>query len=164
MLNYWNTLVQLQLSSCQLESTLPSFIQMLLSHSQQGDLVAQHLSISNVLERISRPSCQPLYGTNTSQCKQETFLYEYPLHWVVLSIKTNSITLFGSTHLKHGRHFDYWYQPQNMGMRVCYLDCYEAVLCCYLVAQAENLLRPLQLFYVCLLPVYWLFFEHQDMK
>jgi hypothetical protein len=31
-------------------------------------------------ERISRPSCEPLYATNTSHRKQETFLYEYPLH------------------------------------------------------------------------------------
>jgi hypothetical protein len=28
-------------------------------------------------ERISRPSCEPLYATNTSHDKQETFLYEY---------------------------------------------------------------------------------------
>jgi hypothetical protein len=29
-------------------------------------LVGQHLLLSNVLERISRPSCEPLYATNTS--------------------------------------------------------------------------------------------------
>jgi hypothetical protein len=32
-------------------------------------------------------------------------------------------------------------------MRVCYLDCHEAGLWCYLVIHVENLLRPLQLFY-----------------
>jgi hypothetical protein len=36
---------------------------------------------------------------------------------------------------------------------VCYLDCHEAGLCCYLVIHIENLLRPLQLFYFHL----WLF-------
>jgi hypothetical protein len=45
----------------------------------------------------------------------------------------NIILLFGSTAFKHGRHFDYWNQPLNMGMRVCYLDYHEAELYCYLV-------------------------------
>jgi hypothetical protein len=40
--------------------------------------------------------------------------------------------------LKHGRHFDYWCQPLNMRMRVCYLDCHDAGLCCYLVIQIET--------------------------
>jgi hypothetical protein len=52
---------------------------LLLSQSQQGDLVGHHLRLSNILERISRPSCQLLYVTNTSHHKQEIFLYEYPL-------------------------------------------------------------------------------------
>jgi hypothetical protein len=43
-------------------------------------LVRHHLRLSDVLERISRPRCEPLYATNTSQRKQETFLYEYPLY------------------------------------------------------------------------------------
>jgi hypothetical protein len=41
-------------------------------------------------------------------------------------------------------------------MCVCYLDCHEAGLCCYLVIHIENLLRPLQLFYFHLWPAYWL--------
>jgi hypothetical protein len=43
-----------------------------------------------------------------------------------------------------------------MRMRVCYLDCHEAGLCCYLVIHIENLLRPLQLFYFHLCPICWL--------
>jgi hypothetical protein len=39
-----------------------------------------HLQLLNVLERILRPSCELLYLTNTSHCKQETFLYEYRWH------------------------------------------------------------------------------------
>jgi hypothetical protein len=35
-----------------------------------------------------------------------------------------------------------------MRMRICYLDCHEARLCCYLVIRIENLLRILQLFYL----------------
>jgi hypothetical protein len=64
--------------------------------------------------------------------------------------------LFGITLLKHGRHFDYWNQTMNMRMRVCYLECHEAGLCCYLVIHIENLLHPLKLFYFHLGPIYWL--------
>jgi hypothetical protein len=68
--------------------------------------------------------------------------------------------LFCSTLLKHGRHFDYQNQHLNMRMRVCYLDCHETGLCCYLVIHIENLLRPLQLFYFHLWPIYWLSLVH----
>jgi hypothetical protein len=36
-----------------------------------------------------------------------------------------------------------------MHMRICYLDCHEAGLGCYLLIHVENLLRPLHLFYFC---------------
>jgi hypothetical protein len=58
----------------------------------------------------------------------------------------NRALLFGRTRLNHGRPFDYSNQPLNMRMRVWYLDCYEAGLCCYLFIHTENLLNPLQLF------------------
>jgi hypothetical protein len=68
----------------------------------------------------------------------------------------NRTLLFGSTHLKHGRHFGYWNQHLNMRMSVCYKDFFyfekinvykkglgnahpvypdyhEVRLCCYLV-------------------------------
>jgi hypothetical protein len=74
--------------------------------------------------------------------------------------KTHSRTLlFGSIPSK-SRHFDYWNQYLNMRMRVCYLDCHEAGLCCYLVTHIENLLRPLQIFYFRLWPIYWLSLVH----
>jgi hypothetical protein len=41
-------------------------------------------------------------------------------------------------------------------MCVCYLDCHEEGLCCYLVIDIGNLLRSLQLFYFHLWPIYWL--------
>jgi hypothetical protein len=111
-------------------------------------LVAHHLQFSNVLERISRPSCEPLYATNTFHRKQEIFIYEYPLHWVLLPPKTHKRTLFSVvTPLNLDHHCDYWNQPLNMRMRVCYMDCHEAGLCSYLVIYIENILRPLQLFY-----------------
>jgi hypothetical protein len=70
--------------------------------------------------------------------------------------KYNRTLFFVSTLLKRGRHFDYWNQPLNIRMGVCYLDSHEAGLCCYLVTHIENLLRPLQLFYFHLWPIYWL--------
>jgi hypothetical protein len=70
--------------------------------------------------------------------------------------KTQQKDAHSSTPLKHGRHFDYWNQPPNTRVRVCYLDCHEAGLCCYLVVHRENLLFPLQLFYSHLWTIYWL--------
>jgi hypothetical protein len=52
-----------------------------LSQSQEGDLVGHDLQLSNVLKRISLPSCEPLHR------KQETFLYEYPLHRITFPQK-----------------------------------------------------------------------------
>jgi hypothetical protein len=69
----------------------------------------------------------------------------------------NRTLLFGIILLKHGHHFDYWNQPLNMRMRVCYLDCHEVGLSCYLEKNIENLLRTLQLFYFHLWINYWLY-------
>jgi hypothetical protein len=106
------------------------------------------------------------------------------LHWVLLPSRTHNRTLiFSNIPLEHGIHFDYWNQPLNTRMSVCYLhflfrkknsctyknglgnahpalhlDCHEVGLCCYLVIQIENLLRPLQPFYFHLWPIYWLSF------
>jgi hypothetical protein len=69
----------------------------------------------------------------------------------------NRTLLFSSIHTPQLRcHFNYWNQPLNMSMRVCYLDCHEAGLCCYLVIHIENLLRSLRLLYSHLLHIYWL--------
>jgi uncharacterized membrane protein len=68
--------------------------------------------------------------------------------------KINKTLPFSSTLLKHRHHFDYRNQPLNMNMRVCYLDCHEAGLCCYLVIHTENQLHPLELFYFHLCPIY----------
>jgi uncharacterized membrane protein len=79
------------------------------------------------------------------------------LHWFLCPQEAYNLTLlFGNALLKHGRHFDYWNQPLNMRKRVCYLNCHEAGLCCYIVIHIGNLLRPLQLFYFYLWPFYWL--------
>jgi hypothetical protein len=65
----------------------------------------------------------------------------------------NRTLRFGST-VNHSRHFDYWNQPLNMLMCVCYVACHEAGLYSYL--PIHKLLLPLQLFYSHLWPIYWL--------
>jgi hypothetical protein len=116
-------------------------------------LVGHHPRLSNVLERIPRSSCELLYATNISHRKQETFLCEYPF----AHKKThNRALLFGSTLLRHSRHFYYWNQPLIRRMRVCYPDFHEGRLCCYLVILIGNLLHPLQLFHFHFWPTYWL--------
>jgi hypothetical protein len=39
------------------------------------------------LKELFDPAVNRFYATNTSYRKQETFNYEYSLHWVVLPIK-----------------------------------------------------------------------------
>jgi hypothetical protein len=48
-----------------------------------------HTFVSTSSSSVKRlaPSCEPLYATNTSHRKQETFLCEYPLQRVLLSTK-----------------------------------------------------------------------------
>jgi hypothetical protein len=152
MLNHGNTLVQLlhclSLSSSQLESAFPPALVSVAILT--GRLVGHHLALSNVLERISRPCCEPLYEISTSHCKQEIFLLSSIAHK-----RTHKRTLlFGNALLNHGRQYGYWNQRTNM--RVCYLDCHKARLCCYLVIHTGNLLRPLELFYFHLWPIYCL--------
>jgi hypothetical protein len=135
MLNHGNTLVQMLhclsiiLLSAQINSSIwCTLSSVAISMGRPG----QASSASSQLR------CELLSVANTSQHKQETFLYEYPLHWVLLPTKTQNRTLlFSSILLQHGHHLDYWNQPLNMCMRVCYLDCHEAGLCFYLVILIE---------------------------
>jgi hypothetical protein len=147
------TLIHLSRFTCASKSAALKCLDYCLSHFRTS------VSTSSSSAKRLPPSCEPLYATNTSHSKQNTFLYEYPFHWVLLPIKTHNITLFFfRTLLKNGRRFDYWSQPLNMRMRVCYIDSHEAGLCCYLVTHIENLLHPLQLFYLHSWPIYWLSF------
>jgi hypothetical protein len=142
----------LSLSSCQLELILPPAAQLFLLQSQRGDLVGHRLRLSNVLEVISRPSCEPLYAINTSHCKQERFLW---VLWLTKRKPQKTTLLFGSILLKQGRHYDYQNHPLDMRMHMCYLDCHGAGLYCYLVIHVETPLHPLQLFYFHLWLIYW---------
>jgi hypothetical protein len=91
-------------------------------------LVGHHLRFSNVLERITRASCEPLYTTNTSARKQKTFIYEsVALSPFVLKKRTtercSSVVLYTPQALS-----PFWLLNQHLNMfkHVCYLDCHEA--------------------------------------
>jgi hypothetical protein len=100
----------------------------------------QHLRLLKALERISRPSREPLYATDTSNVNRiHFFMNILCIGSYCLTKKTHNRTLlFGGT-FKHCRHFHYCNQPVNMRKSVCCLDCHEAGLCCYLVIQIEDL-------------------------
>jgi hypothetical protein len=90
----WKKLLFLDISSTNSDTLVPSLclcvetrsIEVFLSQPL-AYLIGHHLRLSNILERISGPSYEPLSATNTSHRKQETFLYDYPLHWVLLPTK-----------------------------------------------------------------------------
>jgi hypothetical protein len=50
----------------------------------------------------------------------------------------NTPLLFGSTLMEHSRHFGCQNQALKMRMHVCYLDCHQAALCCYLVIRGTH--------------------------
>jgi hypothetical protein len=122
-------------------------------------LVWHHQQLSNVLEKIYRPvvnrfTRQTLPTVNRkyffvnilcipSFCPQKrtTKLCSSVIH------SSRTIAILTTKTL-----------PLNMHMRVCYLACFEAGLCYYLVIHIENLLRPLQLFCFHLWPIHWLSF------
>jgi hypothetical protein len=131
----------------------------------------QHTSLLTVVSATSAPPFQHLrYQRNVcypvvDRSTRQTLLTANRNYFfmIILCIKSfclqkthNRTLLFGSKILMHGRHFDYWNQPPNMRMRVCYLDYHEAELCYYLLIHIENVLRLLQLFYFHLWHIYWL--------
>jgi hypothetical protein len=121
----------------------------------------QHRSLLTVVSATSAPLYQPLHHQwNICHPVMNRFTWQTQptvnrKHFCMNILCTesccsqkmhNRTLLFISAHLKYGCHFDYWNQPPNVRMCVCYLDCQEAGLCCYLVIHIENLLHPLQLF------------------
>jgi hypothetical protein len=67
----------------------------------------------------------------------------------------NRTLLFGNTFLKHGHHFDYWNQPLNMRMRVCYLHLSRS----WTVLSSDTHRKPIMSIISVLLPlwhIYWL--------
>jgi hypothetical protein len=69
------------------------------------DFYVNHFRTSDFylfISEISATKVELLYATNTSHRKQETFLYEYPLHWVLFLTKKNKNAALR------------WYTPQAL--------------------------------------------------
>jgi hypothetical protein len=107
----------LYISSTNTDTLVPSLYQCVETRSIEvfwllsqplPHLVGHHLRLSNVLERISRPTCEPLYATHTSHREQETFLYEYPLHWVLLPTKKRTIERCSSVVVQSSNTLPFW--------------------------------------------------------
>jgi hypothetical protein len=108
----------------------------------------QHRSLLIVVSATSAPPFQPLHHQRNvchqvvNRFTRQTLPTANRKH-VYMNIRHiesfcpqkahNRTLLFGSTLLKHGPRYDYWNQRLNMRMRVYYLNCHEAGLCCYLV-------------------------------
>jgi hypothetical protein len=140
MLNHRNTLVQLlhylSLSFCQLKSLLPPAAQLLPSQSRQWTWPGTIYDFRTALTEFLDPAVSLWISFALSPFSPQKRTTERC--FLVL----------------HSWSINYWNQPLNMIMCVCYIDCDEAGLCCTLLIHLENLLHPLQLFYFLLRPIY----------
>jgi hypothetical protein len=106
----WKKHLFLDISSTNIDTLVSSLYQCVETRSMEKsfDCCLSHfrtsVSTSPSSAKSFPPSCEPLYAANTSHRKQETFLYEYPLHWVLLPTKTHNRTLLFVNILKQGRH------------------------------------------------------------
>jgi hypothetical protein len=82
----WKKRLFVYISSTNVDTLAPLLYQCVKTRSKEVsfDCCLSHFqtSISTSLSSAKRlaPSLEPLYATNTSHGKQETFLYEYHLH------------------------------------------------------------------------------------
>jgi hypothetical protein len=113
------------------------------------------VSTSSSSAKRALPSCEPLYVTNTSHRKQETFHYEYPLHWVLLPTKNAQ----QNATLRPQARSSFWLlTPGSEHAHASLLPRLPRSWTVLLPNDIyiENLLRPLQLFYFHLWPIYLL--------
>jgi hypothetical protein len=85
----WKNHLFPDISSTYTDTLVPSLYQCVETRSiEVFSLFSQPLphpvSISSSSAKHLPPTCEPFYATDTSHRKQETFLYEYPLHGVIL--------------------------------------------------------------------------------
>jgi hypothetical protein len=158
VLNHENNLMQLlhclSLSSSQLESAVPLAAQFplcSLNRTTWSGIICDFLtSFREFLDLVvNRFTGQTLPTVN----RKHFFRNNLCIESFCPQKAHKRALLFGSLDRKHDRHFGYWNLPLNMHMRVCYLICHEAGLCC-LVIHIENLYCPLQLFYFHLCSIY----------
>jgi hypothetical protein len=110
----WKKQLFLDISSTNIDTLAPSLYQCVETRSMEVFwLLSQplpHLRFNLfVISETFATKVEPLYATRTSQHKQETFVYEYPSHRVILPTKRtlNRTLVFSSTFFKRDRHVDY---------------------------------------------------------
>jgi hypothetical protein len=95
----WEKHLFLDISSTNTDTLVPSHFTSASKPASQKSfwLLSQplpHLRFNVfVVSETFASKVEPLYATNISQHKQETFLYEYISHWVLLLTKTHNVTL-----------------------------------------------------------------------
>jgi hypothetical protein len=148
----------LDISSTNIDTLVPSLYQCVETRSiEVFDSCLSHFRTWSGIMCVFRTSLRQFIDSIVNRFTRQTLPTVNRKHFFINTLciesfcpqkKTHNRTLLlGGTLLKHGHHFNYWNQPLNIRMRVCYPDCHEAGQCCYLVIHTENLLRPLQLFY-----------------
>jgi hypothetical protein len=158
----WTKHLFLDISSTNTDTRVPSLDQCVETRSKKSfNCCLSHFPISISTSSSSAKPLPPRWNRFTRHTlltinRKHLFMNILCIESFCTQRKHNRTSFFGSTLLKHNHHFDYWNQALNTSVRVCYLDCHEAGLCCYLVIHIENLLHPLQLFYIHLCPIYWL--------
>jgi hypothetical protein len=88
----WTKHLFLGISSTDIDTLVPPLYQCVIEEfwllfQPLPHLVGHYLRLPNIIEGISNPSCELLYWTNTSHCKQEIFICYYPLNRVHLPKK-----------------------------------------------------------------------------
>jgi hypothetical protein len=159
MLNHGNILVQLlhclSLSSCQLESNCSTHCAVAsVAISTGRPALESSATFERPWENFSTQLWTALHEKHQLKNRKHFFINILCTESFCAQKTHNRMLLYGSILLKHGRYFDYWNQPLNLRIRVCYLDCHEAGLCCYLLIHIENISCTLQLFYFHLWPIY----------
>jgi hypothetical protein len=91
----------LDISSTNIDTLVPSLYQCVETRSIEVFWLLSATSAPPFQLFVMPPSCEPLYSTNTSHRKQETFLYEYPLQRVLLPAKKKKRTTQRSSSVKH---------------------------------------------------------------
>jgi hypothetical protein len=114
----WKKRLFLDISSTNIDTLVPSLFQCVETRSTEVFwLLSQPLPylhfnffvVSDMFSTVLDPLSGPLYTTNTSHLKQETYFVNIlSTEFFAHKRKTHNRTLLlGSTLLKHGRHFDY---------------------------------------------------------
>jgi hypothetical protein len=158
----WKKHLFLDISSTNIDTLVSSLCRCVETHSMESFwLLSQPLPhlLFNVfvssetfatMVAISRPSCEPLYATNTSHHKQETFLYKYSLHWVLLPTRNVQQYAALRQYTPQARSSVSLLKPISQTAHACLLP--ELSCSCIMLLPCDTHRRPITSITVVLLP------------